>query len=172
MLKCYISNNCTSLFLLFKCKMLFKMNHSVCSAASLNPHIWESSQDYTLPVWMRSYSWSEPHQHRFDATIKRGIPSESVVSLDHGKGGMDVLGPQHMMIIKPTNSNFSSSFYNYAPQGNKRERFKIWAEGCGAIWQHKQNYLNTSETSSMHFLVSRKQAACVSWFLPAFSNHM
>lgn len=93
--------------------------------------------------------------------------------IKYGKGGMDVLGPQHMMIIKPTNSNFSSSFYNYAyPQGNKRERFKIWAEGCGAIWQHKQNYLNTSETSSMHFLVSQKQAACVSWFLPAFSNHM
>lgn len=67
---------------------------------------------------------------------------------------------QHIeMIVKPTNSSFSSSFHNYAyPQGNKRERFKIWAEGCGAIWQHRNKIINTSET----------EAACISWFLPAF----
>lgn len=79
--------------------------------------------------------------------------------IKYGKAGTDVLGPQHMMIIKSTNSNFSSSFYNYAyPKGNEK-KIEIWAEGCGAIWQHKQNYLNTSETSRVRFSVS----PCFQW---------
>ena len=49
--------------------------------------------------------------------------------IKYGKAGTGVLGPQHMMIIKSTNSNFSSSFYNYAyPKGNEK---KNWNMGRG-----------------------------------------
>lgn len=41
--------------------------------------------------------------------------------INMGKSGMDVLGPQHMKIIKPPNSNFSSSFYNYAWPKEKKK---------------------------------------------------
>lgn len=65
---------------------------------------------------------------------------------------MDVLVPQHMMIIKPPNSIISPLlFITILGLKKKKKRFEIWAEGCGAIWQHKQNYPNTSETSGIHF---------------------
>ena len=50
--------------------------------------------------------------------------------IKYGKAGTDVLGPQNMMIIKSTNSNFSSSFYNYAyPKGNEKKN--NWNMGRG-----------------------------------------
>lgn len=67
---------------------------------------------------------------------------------------MDVLGPQHVKVIKPPHLNVSSSLYNYASpkeKEKKKKRFEIWAEGCGAIWQNKQNYPNTSKTSRVRF---------------------
>lgn len=32
-----------------------------------------------------------------------------------------------------------------------KNQFEIWAEGCGAIWQHQQNYPNTSKASRVLF---------------------
>lgn len=64
---------------------------------------------------------------------------------------MDVLVPQRMMIIKPPNSIISPLLFITILGLKKKKRFEIWAEGCGAIWQHKQNYPNTSETSGIHF---------------------
>ena len=76
------------------------------------------------------------------------------------KGAVDVLGPWHVKVIKPLDSNSSSPLYNHAwPKEKKKKRFEIWAEGCGAIWQPETKL-------PKHF--KNKQGA----FLPLFSHHM
>lgn len=136
------------------------MNQSVCVAANLNPHIWESSQDHTLPVWRRDHSWYEHQQQWFDAVIKRDIPSESMW-LNMEKGTLDVLGPWHAKVIKPPNSKVSSSLYNYAGPKEIKKKKKIWNMGRG-VWCHMAEQTKLPK----HF--KNKQGA----LLPLFSNHM